>query len=402
MEHKIFSAERVNTGRQREVDLLKAFSIIMMIVTHVIDDLYVGYDVHTPFMVIDDILAQSVGAMGFMICMGIGVVYSRNASWDKYVRRGVSLLITGQLLNIFRYAAPSIVRFVITGDESARDRCMLTFSSDILEFAGLFFICMALFRYLKLKSGHILAISIIANIVGTLLSMKFNTGYYGIDQLIGMVVFTETESYFPLLSWLIYPAFGIFIGDILQHVTDKKRFYGYCLVPTAIVWAVYYYIGIFVEQDVLKFYNEWQSMAHVNIADALFQLVTNFSMLCMFYFLSIPIRPSVQKGVEFISRNINRYYCVHSVIVFQIASAINSVDRFAVNTRICYMLIVAVTALTTIIVLWYDRHGEPIRKFVSKHRMACYSVVIIISVFLCFFASMGGNNYPNLHNDYGE
>lgn len=402
MEHKIFSSERVNTGRQREVDLLKAFSIFMMIVTHVIDDLYKGYDAHAPFMVINDILAQSVGAMGFMICMGIGVIYSVNASWDKYVRRGISLLITGQFLNIIRYAVPGILRFIITGEESGRDWCMLSFSSDILEFAGLFFICMGLFSYFRLKSGHIFIISVITNIAGVLLAQKFNTGYYGVDQLIGMFVFTETESYFPLLNWLIYPAFGMILGDILQHVADKKRFYGYCIIPATIVWAVYYYLGIFTQQSVLKFYNEWQSMAYVNLADALFQLISNFSMMCMFYFLSVPLRGRAQKGIEYVSKNINRYYCIHSVIIFVLAEIINLIDGFTLNTLICYVLIAVVTTVTTILVVLYDRYGEPVRKFVSKHRALCYTSVIIASIFLCFFASMGENRYPNMHNGYGE
>ena len=402
MDNRIFSSQRINTGRQPEVDLLKAFSIIMMIVTHVIDELYIGYEVHTPFMVINDILAQSIGAMGFMICMGIGVVYSRAASPDSYIRRGISLLMTGQLLNIVRYTLPGAITFMMTGEESVRDHCMLTFSSDILQFAGLFFLCMALFKHLKLKSGHIFAISVAGNIIGMFLTLKLNTGFYGVDQFIGLFFFTETESYFPFFHWLIYPAFGMVLGDILQHVKDKKRFYGYCLVPGMLVWALYYYIGIFVEQDVLKFYNEWQSMAYVNIADALLQLICNFAMLCLFYFLSVPAVPNVMKGAGFISKNINRFYCVHLALINPLQLYMTESHRNYIGTSTCYLLIVIMTAATVLIVWLYDKKGEPVRSFVSKHRTACYALVVILSVASCCFAAMGENNYPNLLNDYGE
>lgn len=398
---KIFSPERVNTGRQPEVDLLKAFSIIMMIVTHCIDDLYTGYEFHTPFMVINDILAQSIGAMGFMICMGIGVVYSKNASPDKYVRRGISLLITGQVVNIFRYALPGFVWFLRTGDEAGRDNCMLTFSCDILQFAGIFFICMGLFSYLRLKSGHIFAISIVLNLIGMATTFKVDTGLYALDQFLGMFVCTTTESYFPLVHWLIYPAFGMLLGDALQHVINKNLFYGIFLVPTAMVWAVYYYIGIAVDQSVLKFYNEWQSMAYVNIADALIQLVCNFSMLCMFYFLMLPLAPAIMKGVGFISRNINRYYCVHSVIIYAVSMELTVSERFSINTPVCYMIIVLVTAATTLIVWLYDRYGSFLRSFAAKHTVPCYLTVIVLSVAACWFASLGENHYPNFTNDYG-
>ncbi len=402
MADKIFSSERVNTGRQIELDLLKAFSIIMMIVTHCIDDLYIGYEVHTPFLVINDILAQSVGAMSFMICMGMGCVFSKNASPDKYVRRGISLLMTGQLLNLVRYDVPGLIIFMVTGDESVRDHCMLTFSSDILEFAGLFFILMGLFSYLKLKSGHIFAIAIVLNVIASFLKLSINTGYYGIDQFFGLFVFTDTESYFPLFHWLIYPAFGIVLGEILTHVKDKKRFYGYSIIPTMIIWIGYYYAGIFVEQDIFKFYNEWQSLAYVSLFDAIPQLIINFSMLCMFYFLSRLITDRAKTVAGYISKNINRYYCVHSVIVFVAAAIVEASYRFKVTTKTCYVFIVVVTAMTAVGVFLYDRYGEPLRAFARKHTVLCYTTVMVLSVMACVFASLGENHYPNLNNNYNN
>ena len=402
MADRIFSSQRINTGRQPEVDLLKAFSIIMMIVTHCIDDLYTGYEVHTPFMIIDDILAQSIGAMGFMICMGIGIVYSRHASPDLYVRRGISLIMTGQLLNIFRYAIPDVIQYAVTGDEAARDHCMLTFSCDILQFAGLFFICMGLFSYLKLKSGHIFAISAVLNIIAMMLKLKINTGYYVADQFFGMFVFTGTESYFPLFHWMIYPAFGMVLGDILCHVKNKDLFYGISLIPGVIIWAVYFYIGIAVDQHVLMFYNEWQSMAYVNIADVMFQLVCNFTMLCICYFPVKILSPRVMKGVGFISKNINRFYCVHSVIIYVIMTVIALTDRFVVNTPVCYASMVVVMALTVLLVWIYDEYGDPLRSFVASHRTACYTLMVVLTVGACAFASLGYDYFPNINNGYGE
>lgn len=45
MSSLIISKDEVNIGRQREIDLLKAYSIIMMIITHCIDELF-DYEGH--------------------------------------------------------------------------------------------------------------------------------------------------------------------------------------------------------------------------------------------------------------------------------------------------------------------------------------------------------------------
>ncbi len=400
----IFDKDRVNTGRQTELDLLKAFSIIMMIITHCIDDLYAGYADHLPFVIIDDVLAQSIGAAGFMICMGAGIAYNKNTSPDSYVRRGISLLMTGQLLNIFRYAIPGAIAFLLSGEEPARDFCMLTLSSDILQFAGLFFLCMGLFAKLGLKGWHIFVISLIANIAATPLVLKIHTGYYAIDQLIGFVVFTESESYFPLLHWMIYPAFGIVLGEILQHVKDKRRFYGIFLVPTAVIWGLYYYFGIFTEQNTLKFYNDYQSMAYVNQADGLLQLICNFSMICMFYFLTPLLNDKALTVVGFISKNINRYYCVHSVLIYYMMFLLGLVFYdHPVNTAGCYILCAVTVTITSVIVWLYDKKlYKPMHAFFSRNTGFWYALIIVITVLACLFASMGPNNYPHLLNEYND
>ncbi len=402
MFEKIFDKDRVNTGRQRELDIVKAFSIIMMIITHCIDDLCAGYADHLPFLIIDDVLAQSVGAAGFMICMGAGISYVKNTSPDSFVRRGISLLMTGQVLNIIRYAIPGFISFLVTGDEFSRDFCMLTFSSDILQFAGLFFICMGLFSKLKLKGWQIFVVSIVANLIAMALNLKIHTGIYGVDQFFGMFVFTRSESYFPLLHWMIYPAFGIMFGDILKHVKDKNRFYGYLLVPTLIIRVIYYYVGIFGDQSVLKFYYEYQSMAYVNIFDALLQLVCNLYVICLFWFIGKLFTDRVMTGVNFVSRNINRYYCTHSVMIYILDMLVFSlIDKEVVTIPVCYILSAVLIALTTVVVWVYDaKLYKGMSAFFSKNIYVWYIVIVAVTIAACCFASMGTDNYPNLLNEY--
>ena len=113
---KYFDTKAVNTGRQPEVDLFKTIAIVFMILSHVMMDLCV-MDTSTANAAnggVIDYLVLIVGAPCFMICMGIGMRYSRNQSPIKNIIRGVGLLTVGQCLYLFRDAFPNLLAYWCT------------------------------------------------------------------------------------------------------------------------------------------------------------------------------------------------------------------------------------------------------------------------------------------------
>lgn len=400
----LIAEERVNTGRQLEVDALKAFSIIMMIITHCIDELFATYSDHFPSSLINDILAQTVGAQGFMICMGIGIIYSRHAKPKDMILRGVNILIIGQVLNLIRYGLVFTVTYLITGEEMARGYALLTFSSDILQFAGLFLILAGICMQLKFKPLHVFGIAVVLNIIAMGAAGHIHTGSYALDQFFGLFVFTETESYFPLLNWFIYPAFGMVFGDVLQHVTDKKKFYGLLAVPCVIVSTVFYIIAIGYEQPVFTVIWDWKSFCYMRLPDALATMFANMLMLIIFFFLSLHAHEKVTHCIKFISGNINRYYCVHSVLIYMLVSILLFfAGGFYTSAGQCYLTAAAVLALTTLIVIVYDRYlAKRLTAFFGKHTLFWYAVVILLSVVICVWAISSGSVFPSLANDYME
>ena len=400
----LFSRDRINTGRQPELDFMKAYCIIMMMITHSIDELYVGYSAHLPSKIIDNVLAQSIGAQAFMISMGIGIVFTKKNTPGRFAKRGLYILVTGQLLNLVRYALISGIYFVISGgDLWAKSMMFLTFSVDILQFAGLFFLCMALFSKLKLKSIHIFLISVAANLIGMLLGGNIATGSYAFDQFIGFFIFTETESYFPLFHWMVYPAFGLLFGDILQHVKNKNVFYGALFFPCAIVMAVYYYIGINFEQPFFTVFNDWVTMCHPGIFDVLMQLIANTAVLCLCYFISILLTEPVMKIVNFISKNINRYYCIHLVIIAAFAISLDIRELPYLNTPgQTYLFALVLMIITTVCILVYDRFLLKALRRASKGRGGDIFAVIImvLSAVIAIWAYQGIDCYTNMINDY--
>ena len=77
----LFSDEKINTGRQLELDVAKALSIIFMIFLHTLIvvkgfnySLSPAYD-----FIISNVLGRPCAAPVFMFCMGVDMVYSRHS-----------------------------------------------------------------------------------------------------------------------------------------------------------------------------------------------------------------------------------------------------------------------------------------------------------------------------------
>lgn len=152
------------------------------------------------------------------------------------------MISVGQLLNLFRYSLPDVLAYFATEDIVYRKMVFLLFSNNIMQFAGLTFLFLALLAALRFSEKMIFLVSVMLNIAGMLLRLKVETGSYPLEQLFGLFIFTKSESYFPFLYWFIYPAYGILFETVLKKIIDKKNFYLRLLVSLGILTAAYHYV----------------------------------------------------------------------------------------------------------------------------------------------------------------
>ena len=99
------SSEKVNTGRQFEVDSIKFFAVPFMVCIHFYEQFGAyGFEKTVPdtvFRNMIEFIGGPLAAPVFMFCMGVGIVYSRRSQWDIMVKRGITLYLLGILVNIF-------------------------------------------------------------------------------------------------------------------------------------------------------------------------------------------------------------------------------------------------------------------------------------------------------------
>ena len=237
-----FKREKVNTGRQYNLDLLKALAIVAMIICHTVTILSgarTDYETEFGYWFADAFLGSYLAvAHAFMFCMGVGFVYSRNNEPKALLVRGIRIFIMGYVLNFFRGGIYAIVAGIF--DSSYRDMISYTLLlQDILQFAGLAMMLTALFKKLKLDCRVILAISVVMSVFSQLVAMKYRGNTF-MNVLIGTFVPTEEDySTFVLCGWYFFVAAGICFGEILQRTKNLRRFYGWLLGVSSVIMIVY-------------------------------------------------------------------------------------------------------------------------------------------------------------------
>lgn len=325
---EFFAKEKVNRGRQTEIDILKAFCIVCMILLHTYED--VGCDDNLLYFLVDEMCAY-IGAGAFMICMGMGMRFSRHQEPGDYALRGFELLTVGQFLNLLRNTLPNLIAYWIKGNPFFISNSLLVLQADILTFAGLAFLLLALLKRLKLSDGVIFGIGVGLNLAAYALygHMAYPDNFL-LSQLLGFFVLTDAESYFPLLSYFVFVTAGFFIGGLYPRIRDKKALSKRVLTVCVPVCVIYYVLRKTVNLPLLpEFYSMEQYILQPG-TDAIAMILVSLALLAVFYRIDQAYRSrrSMQQHsaesqpegrilylINHLSSNINQYYCISYMFI---------------------------------------------------------------------------------------
>ncbi len=225
----------VNTSRQYEIDLLRVFPILPMVIIHVYENLSTGFYDPTPKTLTEHILQFLAGpavAPAFMFVLGIGVIYTRHNKSKDFFIRGLKLFLGGYLLNALRGGIPLAIGMAISGRWDFKQVTYCFMNADILHFAGLAFLLTALFMKLGLSPLAIGTAAVIMQVCGQYLaSLGEMTSFMG--YFAGQIYKCSYTCCFPLLQWYIFPAAGIVYASYLKRVSDLDSWYRQILIFAA-------------------------------------------------------------------------------------------------------------------------------------------------------------------------
>ena len=313
--NNLFSDEKVNTGRQVELDIAKALSIIFMVFVHVVwvmlsfkNCLSSGY-----VLLFSNILGRPCAAPVFMFCMGVGIVYSRRSQWDKMIKRGATLLLAGIGVNVFEFFIPYYVYGFLFGswDVFTIAGGLLLFCVDILAFAGLSFILLGISKKFNISNKHLIIIAIAMSIIGSFLRFT-DFGVPVLNLFFGYFIGSKGGfTAFPLFNWFIIPVVGYVWGQYFIRAKDKGQFFKYW--PIYLIIALAYFV---VSTQITNgFLTEIHLYYFMTTIDALFCLLYAHANIGLCYYLIKYLPDSVIKAFSTLSRNIINIYVIQWLFV---------------------------------------------------------------------------------------
>lgn len=305
-----FAKEPVNLGRQKELDIAKGMAVIFIIFCHGFEILSNFFDpeisTDIAYGLLDVVLGGSFSAPVFMFCMGICLCYSRRNSAKSIFNRALRIAGIAFLLEVTRTAIPGFLEWLIYRDPECIDYVRLFFGVDILQFAALALLTIALFKKLKLKPVVMLIIAVVCSVAGQLLQ-GVSTGSVVGDSITGFIWRSYEYSLFPLLSWLIIPVCGYVFGHAWQRIQDKETFFRW-VTPISWIISIAYFVSMALVG--VEYYLSGGDYYALGIGDAAFAFVACFAMIGLGYYLA-KWKGCVSNWLRSLGSRVTSVYCIH-------------------------------------------------------------------------------------------
>ncbi len=332
---KLFADTVVNAGRQQALDYAKGFALICMVLCHTV--IYYA-DGHTDgaFVFAEEVLGGPLAAPLFMLCMGVGISYSRHNSPTQLVRRGFELLVGGYALNLARAGIPVGIGYKLFGVTEAADYFYFSvLFVDILQFAGLALMFLGLAKKLLLPNWVLLGFALCASVLGSLVR-GYDFGQLGMNAMAGLFLPVGSReglhfiSGFPFLCWIIFPVTGYVMGQYLQRCADVRRLYAWVFCITLPITAVYVWMTCR-----WGFWPLSQGMYYwVSVFESFFFVALDLLLVSLWFWVE-PFMPRVVLNrLQCLSFNMTAVYCISwcligwSAIGVQLATDYQGIDSW--------------------------------------------------------------------------
>ncbi|WP_133463005.1 heparan-alpha-glucosaminide N-acetyltransferase domain-containing protein [Sunxiuqinia elliptica] len=221
-------------GRLLSVDLARGLAVFFMIAIHVLT-------VFGNLEVQESVFGQVIQFFGgppaapvFMLLMGFSFMYSHKTELKAKLLRGFSIFLAGYLLNLLRFVIPfetgkwlmpDLIESTLLSELSVYT---LFTTVDILQFAGIALMIMALIQKMNINKWAILCIAVVVTLISPLL-WGISTDVPAVDFFLDLlwgdhkVPLFENSIAFPLFPWLTFPLLGMFLGETIKFSSNQTK-----------------------------------------------------------------------------------------------------------------------------------------------------------------------------------
>ena len=238
----------------------------------------------------------------------------------RSIRRGIIIFGLGYLLNFLRGTLPVIVG-VMLGNITLEDMSITSpfyymLEIDILQFAGLAFIVLALVRRFIKKPAFIVILGCVIALIGDIIS-KLTAGWAPLDYLFQLLWGTADYTFFPLLPWISFGLFGLAFGNGWLNSKDNNKFYmrSVCYGIASIIIG---FIISYTSDELLISDFFARSFMHGVIPSSVIFLIAGFIpiWLALYHVLAAKIpENNFFKRLSNWSKSVTPFYCLQWIII---------------------------------------------------------------------------------------
>lgn len=229
-----------NNNRLLSIDLARGLAVFFMISVHTLDVFANAEVKNSIFGQIITFLGGAPAAPVFMTLMGVSFVYSRKSEFIPKLLRGFRIFLSGYILNIFRGVIPyKISKYADMNISKSfpidklNEYTIFTII-DILQFAGIALMIMAILQQYKINKNILLIAAFIIIIIAPFLwgikldlpIIDFVLDLFWGDQPISQS-FISNKIAFPIFPWLAFPLMGMYLGETILNSNDQNLTFKY-------------------------------------------------------------------------------------------------------------------------------------------------------------------------------
>jgi uncharacterized membrane protein len=227
-------------NRLLSIDLARGLAVFFMIAVHTLEVFASPEVKNSVFGQIIEFLGGPPAAPVFMTLMGFSFIYSRKSELKPRLIRGFKIFLAGYLLNILRgvipFALSNYLQMAVVEKlplEKLNAHTIFTIV-DILQFAGIACMIMALIQEFKINRYIILFVAFLISMLSPFLwGLSVNVPF--VDQVLELFwgdqpiefSFIENKIAFPVFPWLSFPLLGMFLGDSMKNSKDQGMTFKY-------------------------------------------------------------------------------------------------------------------------------------------------------------------------------
>lgn len=311
---KELNKEFRNTGRQIELDIARGLAVIFMVLIHVQEYFSTNIASESILGQVIDFLGGVPAAPVFMFLMGIGVIYSKNNTVEKMIKKGMLLILTGYMLNLLRGTLPNLLHCFVWKDVgfmyTAFNELIYV---DIFQFSGLALILLAMVKKFEF---NIRKIGILALVFGILnyLTHNVTTDNFFASAISGLFIGSNEFSFFPFLTWIFYPLTGYIFGHYLISCESKEKFYRKAFIGAAVVMSSMFFISSYIIKVDIGLANALAYYHHQLLGNIVFGAFV-VAWISVLFFASKYIPNYINTVLSRWSRNVTEIYIIHWLFI---------------------------------------------------------------------------------------